>query len=319
MKFSLTVFRNLFDNETSKQLDFDSWDKFEKAFYALSTVPGYKAKRGEVGKKSSALISPAIFKPDTTRANANVVAWAGWAALDVDSYEGPFEQVVELYKDYQFICYSTASSTKEKPKFRLVFPLTCHVEPEQIRHFWHALNRELSSVGDEQCKDFSRMYYVPAQYPNSHNFIFSHTGKHVDPYELMAKHPYIEKKSGSFLDQLPESMRKQILEMRKDEATNSAIRWSSYQDCPFVNKKLLKDYRSIAHVDGSGRYRMIYKIMSAMACQAVRMKYPIQPSQIAELVRQIDRETSRKYSRRPLEKEAERAIEYAYKTVSFIE
>jgi hypothetical protein len=64
---------------------------------------------------------------------------------------------------------------------------------------------------------------------------------------------------------------------------------------------------------------MIYKIMSAMACQAVRMKYPIQPSQIAELVRQIDRETSRKYSRRPLEKEAERAIEYAYKTVSFIE
>lgn len=315
MTYSFTVFKNLFDNETSKRLDFSTWDKFEKALYSLSTMPGYKAKRGEFGKKSSPLISPAIFKPDTTRANANVVAWAGWAALDVDNCEESFEQVIQNYHGYQFICYSTASSTKEKPKFRLVFPLTCHVEPDQIRHFWYALNKEFNAVGDEQCKDFSRMYYVPAQYPNAHNFIFSRTGKHIDPYELMAKHPYSEKKSGSFLDNLPPNIRKQIVELRKDEAVNSGIRWTSYHDCPFMNKKLVKEYRGIALVDGSGRYRMIYKIMSAIACQAVRMKYPIQPSQIAELIRQLDRETSRKYSKRPLEKEAERAIEYAYRTV----
>ena len=315
MKYSFTVFKNLFDNETGKRLDYSTWDRFEKALYSLSTMPGYKAKRGEFAKNSSPLISPAIFKPDTTRANANVVAWAGWAALDVDNYEGSFEEVVELYKDYQFVCYSTASSTKEKPKFRLVFPLTSHVDPNQIRHFWYALNREFNAVGDEQCQDFSRMYYVPAQYPNAHNFIFSHTGKHVDPYELMAKHPHTEKKSGSFMDNLPENIRKQIIELRRDEANNSGIRWSSYHDCPFMNKKLVKEYRSIALVDGSGRYRMIYKIMSAVACQAVRMKYPIQPSQIAELIRQLDQETSRKYSRRPLVKEAERAIEYAYRTV----
>jgi hypothetical protein len=315
MAFSLTIFRNVFDNETSKRMDFESWEDFEKLLYGLSKKPGYKAKRGEFHPDASPLISPATYTRDSTRANANVLAWAGWAALDVDNYDLPFEQVLEKYKKNYFVCYSTASSTKEKPKFRLVFPLKHEVDPKNIKHFWFALNREFDSVGDEQCKDFSRMYYVPAQYPNAHNFIFTNKGEFVDPFELLAKHPFVEKKSNSFLDSLPEHVRKELLEHRKDQATNTGIRWTSWHDCPFMNKKLVKEYQSIATIDGTGRYRMIYKIMSAIACQAVRMKYPIQAGQIADLVRGLDRETSRKYQKRPLEKEAERAIEYAYKSV----
>ena len=94
---------------------------------------------------------------------------------------------------------------------------------------------------------------------------------------------------------------------------NSDIRWTNYLDCPFVNKRLVQEYSSIAHVDGTGRYRMFYKIMTSIAINAVKREYPITSNEIAELLRQIDIDNSNIYSNRPLEIEADRAIEYAYK------
>ena len=317
MNYSLTVFDSIFDNKTNKRFDYSSWEKFEKLLYQLSEKPGYKAKRGErTKKKTSPLISPAVYKADSTRANSNVESWAGWAALDIDSYEGSLESVISKYQKYYFVCYSTASSTKDHPKFRLVFPLTSVVNSDKIRHFWYALNHEFGSVADEQTKDLSRMYYVPAQYPNAHNFIFTHKGDFIDPYELMAKHEYREKSVGSFIDNLPDDIRKNILEYRKGLTQNTNFSWSSYRNCPFVSKKLISEYSAISKTDGTGRYRMIYKIMSSIACQAIKRKYPITSKQIAALVLEIDRDTSNRYQKRPLENEAERAIEYAYRTVT---
>jgi hypothetical protein len=63
---------------------------------------------------------------------------------------------------------------------------------------------------------------------------------------------------------------------------------------------------------------MIYKIMFGIAADAINKKYPITPSQVASLVQELDRDTSRRYQNRPLIKEAERAIEHAYKTVRVI-
>jgi hypothetical protein len=80
-----------------------------------------------------------------------------------------------------------------------------------------------------------------------------------------------------------------------------------------VNKRLIGDYKQIAGVDGSGRYSMIYKIMTSIACNAVKAKYPITEYEIVDLVRSLDRETSNIYAKRPLNTEASRAIEFAYK------
>ena len=78
--YSVTIFKSLFDNKTDKRVDLKDWSAFEKMLYDLSKMPGYKAKRGE-NKKSSPLMSPAIYHPDTTRANKNVIEWSGWAAV----------------------------------------------------------------------------------------------------------------------------------------------------------------------------------------------------------------------------------------------
>jgi hypothetical protein len=138
----------------------------------------------------------------------------------------------------------------------------------------------------------------------------------MNPFDLMAQYPYVDKHAKSFMERLPESIQKAILEMEKEKMTNHSITWSSYRDCPFVNKKMVNQYRVIANTDGSGRYLMIYKIMTSIACNAIRQKYPISSTEIAELIRQLDAESSRIYQNRPLKVEAERAIEYAYRTVS---
>jgi hypothetical protein len=320
--YSLTVFKSIFDNKTDTRVDFDSFDKFEKSLYHLSTLPGYKAKRGEFTNKASPLISPAIYKPDTTRANANVIEWAGWAALDVDNatYDGDLEsELARLYPNTYFICYSTASSSRSAPKFRLVFPLGRSIRNEEIKHFWFALNTEFGMVGDTQTKDLSRMYYVPAQYPNAYNFIFTHRADgYLDVDALLRKHEYNDKSSSSnFIDRLPIESQKKILEQRQQrlEEIKKEFQWSSYNDCPFVNQRLVKDYKSISGVDGSGRYSMIYKIMTSIACNAIKKNYPISEYEIVNLIRDLDRDTSNRYAKRPLNTEASRAIEFAYRNV----
>jgi len=313
MNISSTIFKSIFDNATHRKMDFEDFDAFESFLYKLSDI-----KRN--GKKDAELISPATYQAGTTRANANVLAWAGWAAADVDDHEFKGNLKDELYTNfghYRYVCYSTASSTNSLPKFRLVFPLETHVESSRIKHFWHSLNTEIGRLGDTQTKDLSRMYYVPATYANSNNFIFSNLdGASINPYRLMDKHPYEEKKhSANFIDRLPAEIQKQIVSFRANQLEKSNIHWDGYRDCPFVSKKLIDEYRTMAFTDGSGRYRMIYKIMSSIAISAIRRQYPITSYEIADIIRELDNDTARIYESRNLQVEADRAIEYAYKTV----
>ena len=54
-------------------MDFPDFPKFEEFLYKLS-----ERKLG--GKNDAELMCPATFTKDTTRANRNVLDWAGWAA-----------------------------------------------------------------------------------------------------------------------------------------------------------------------------------------------------------------------------------------------
>lgn len=316
---SLTVFKSIFDNNTETRVDFDTFDQFERSLYHLSTLPGYKPKKGEWSNKASPLISPAIYKEGTTRANAHVISWAGWAAIDVDNHKfnGDLENELRTrYGSWRYVCYSTASSTRALPKFRLVFDLKDHVQQSDIKHFWYALNSEFDSLGDRQTKDLSRMYYVPANYAGANNFIFSNSGSAIDPTELMKKWPWTSQSaSESFLDRLPLEMQKEVIKHRESKLKESKreYNWTSYHDCPFVNKRLVSEYKSISNIDGSGRYSMIYKIMTSTAINAIKSKYPITEYELSELIRNLDRDTSNIYSKRPLNTEASRAIEWAYK------
>ena len=306
MNYSLTIFKSIYDNKTHKRLNFNSYMSFEKMFFDL-------AQETRKDKKSAPLISPAIYTEKTTRANDNVLGWAGWCAVDIDegNWHGDTltEEIVKKYSKWNYICYSTASSTYKKPKFRMVFPLKKALGKNSIKHFWYALNKELGDVGDPQTKDLSRMYYIPGKYEGAYNFIYNNfNGVDMDPLEIISKHDYVER-TGSLLDNLPPEMRAQVLAHRKNSMTNTNITWNNYKDCPFVNKKLVKEYNQITD---TGWYAKMYAIMTSIAGIAIRKKYPITSQEIAELCRQIDMDNGSWYDNRPLEKEADRAIEYVY-------
>jgi hypothetical protein len=307
MAISATLFNSIFDNKTHRNLSLNDFDAFKDLLFKLSEVE-------RKDKKSAQLISPATYVPHTTRANKNVISWGGWAAVDVDDFdctmENLYDKLISRIPDWKFICYSTASSTISRPKFRLVFDLDKHVEVDKIKHFWFALNSELESMGDRQTKDLSRMYYIPAKYANSNNFIFFHAGSRIDVSALIAKHPYLEKRSGNTLfDSLPEEMQEKIIAHRKEQMDNTNISWNSYNDCPFVNKNLIAEYKTITE---TGWYHKMYQIMVSIAANAVKQKYPITTAEIVELCKELDLETGNWYNNRPLDKEANRAIEFVY-------
>tara|TARA_Y100000385_G_scaffold290471_1_gene363704 strand:+ start:3748 stop:4668 length:921 start_codon:yes stop_codon:yes gene_type:complete len=304
MTISLTIFDSIYDNSTSKRVDYKDFDQFEQILYKLANEKTFKQK------KDAPLISPATYVENSKRANANVVAWGGFGIVDVDDYVGDIEDIHKQYEDYRYVCYSTASSTKENPKFRLVFPLTKWVESEQIKHFWYALNKEIGDIADAQTKDLSRMYYIPATYNGAYNFIFSHDGKVMNPDELMEKHRYIST-NDSFFDRLPEAIRNGLIEHRKQQLNNTDFSWSGYRDCPFVNKRQVEEYKQLS---GTGWYYKMYQIMISIASNAMKRGYPITAQEIAYICRDLDNDTGGWYGKRDLTKEADRAIEYIFRS-----
>ena len=285
---SLTIFDNIYDNKTDKRMDYGSFDELEAVLFRLAKSTKYPTK------KDAPLISPATYEPDTTRANDNVVGWGGFGILDIDDFTGDIKDIESKYSQYRYLCYSTASSTVEK---------------DNIKHFWFALNKEIGDIADAQTKDLSRMYYVPAQYKNSFNFIFSHDGEIMNPDVLMDKFPYV-KPNQTMFDRFPPAIQKALLERKRNELNNTNFTWTSYRDCPFVNKKQVDEYKGIT---GTGWYAKMYQIMLTTAGNAMSKGYPITAKEIEYICRDLDLDTGSWYQKRDLEKEAARAIDFVFK------
>ncbi len=306
--YSLTLFKNIYDNDTSKRMDFDTWERLERLLFTLSTQEGQKG-----GSNSSPLISPAMYRSASTRANDNVLGWGSWCCVDIDEYDGTIDDVLEHLKQYYYICYSTASSKEFHPKFRVVFPLTGVVGSDKIKAFWHAINALVLDVVDAQTKDLSRMYYVPAKYPDAYNFIFKNEGKHINPFDLMGKYPYVEAtRKKNFLKTLPDAIQREVVSYRRNQMENM-VTWTGYKDCKFFPRKLADEYIGMAHIDGSGRYQKMYQIMVAISGNASEAGYPITADEIVDLCREFDIANTNLYEKRPMLKEAQNALEYAIK------
>lgn len=309
--YELTIFQNHFDNKTHRYMKFPDWVSFVDLLEKLSETP-------RSGKKDAELISPAVYFADSTRSNKNVEYWGKWAAVDVDDYEGNLQDIYDTFSTHNFCVYSTASSTVEKIKFRLVFDLSRKVESDEIQHFWFALNKYLGELGDPQTKDKSRMYYIPADYKGAYNFFHCNVnGVCIDVDQLKSLYEYVPPSTGnSFIDKLPPEMQKQVIEHRKGKLINTSITWNSYRDCPFFPRKLSQEYISI---NETGWYHTMFRIMVSIACNAIKSNYPITANEIESLCREFDSETGNWYQNRAFTVEANSALEFAYKNVSFDE
>jgi hypothetical protein len=59
----------------------------------------------------------------------------------------------------------------------------------------------------------------------------------------------------------------------------------------------------------------MYQIMVAVAGTAVKNQYPITANEITNMCREFDMDTGNWYENRPMNKEADRALEYVYKNI----
>ena len=107
----------------------------------------------------------------------------------------------------------------------------------------------------------------------------------------------------------PPAIREAIIKDRKSKLTNTSFTWTGYKDCPFVNQNKIEEYKR--NTTGGWYYGM-YQIMVSIAGNATMRGYPITAKEIEYIVRDLDSETGNWYVKRPIEKEAERAIEFIF-------
>lgn len=296
MTYEVTKFHNLGDNIASKISKFESWDNLVTSFKKSSEIifPS---------KESAFLISPAKFDPPT-RSNANVIYWNRWVALDIDNPNVKLQDMVDKFKDYNNIFYSTASCREHHLKYRIVIELDKIVSKENITWFWNAINKFIGNAVDKQTKDHARMFYVPGKYQGAYNFFLENKGIPLNTHKLMKRY--------SFFKEFPEHINEPLYDnlIRYKRSLSEHINWENYKDCPFVNQNLVNDYFKICHTDGNGRYCMIYSMMVSIANRAKRMGYIITEDELVKLIKEIDRDGSNIYSKRPLKTEAKNAIKF---------
>lgn len=311
MQRTLTLFKNIFDKKVHRKVTFESWNNLADALIQMSDKPGLKpTKEDPFNSGGSPLFTPAVFRPGSTRANSNVLYWGGWIALDIDAFDGTLDEATSKFDQWSYVCYNSASSTEDKPKFRMVIPTTREIEADEIPHFWWSINTHIGHLADAQTKDICRMFYVPAKYPDAYDFCWKHEGEMLDPDEIMKLHPWIKPKT-NFLDSLPQAYRDALLASKQDNLKNTNFSWTCLDDCPFVYKRAVTEYMAISE---TGWYHKMYCFMCSIASAAIKRGYPITPSEVSSLCKELDDRTGSWYAKRNFEVEATRAIQHVLKS-----
>ncbi len=138
-------------------------------------------------KEDSALWSPAVYWPGSTRGNDGVKAITV-LVFDVDHGAQPHEISAELKKlGLAHIVYSTYRHTIDAPRFRVVIPLTRHVSALEWPEFWKRANWHIMhQVADGGAKDLARMFYWPSCPPGAPVVAFDVDGLALNPDALPA-------------------------------------------------------------------------------------------------------------------------------------
>lgn len=180
----VSLFRHARDNDPIMRT-YATWEAFIKDI-------GPHEKRES--KTLCPAVSPAIYEPGETRANANVIGFS-FGSLDLDKLT--VEQAshsIELAQSYSYVAYSTYSYFKRLPllSFRMFFELSREVHPEEWPDFWEALTMLMGGYGDTQCKDLSRIYFGPFCPPKddpSEHFVTVNKGAPIDVDKLLGNPP----------------------------------------------------------------------------------------------------------------------------------
>lgn len=143
-------------------------------------------------KAYTSCFSPAEFLEGTRRTDEHVIR-LHLAVLDIDSISATnLERLNDTLEPYAHAIHTTLSHPKkahDKPgtwALRVIIPLKTPVEAKDWPRFWRALNDMTHHVMDPTGKNESRLYILPARYPNDPLPILDiHAAALLDPTTLL--------------------------------------------------------------------------------------------------------------------------------------
>ena len=144
-------------------------------------------------KLGAPAFSPARFARDTVRAKQNVRT-VEFGVLDIDKKDPDVIATLPgLLDGVAHILYTTWSHASHAPKWcvRVVVPFTRPVLAMEWARVWTAMNARFTGLGDRQCKDPSRLYFVPSCPPEDAAKAIYHVGEGspLDVDELLRETP----------------------------------------------------------------------------------------------------------------------------------
>lgn len=104
-------------------------------------------------------ITPADFN-NLQRGNA-YVGTVNAMVLDFDQGQ-PLDEIMQALKPLGYWGHTTHSHTDEKPKFRVILPLSAPVPASEWREFWESFIEDTGLQVDKACKDPARVFYLPS-------------------------------------------------------------------------------------------------------------------------------------------------------------
>lgn len=303
MRFS--YFTGFYSNEP-QLCEVSDWGEFCAYMQVISEIEGYKPDHGDY-ERTQGLISGAIYANDgDKRSNDNVIGW-DILILDIDDTSKSLEFIMEKYKPFNYIMYSSASCTKDKLKLRVIIPLNNTAPKDKLVQLWYAAQIHSDGLVDEQTKDCSRMQYIPARYTNKGKDYrhFFHINEGMDlPWEkLIEKYPSPPPEE-RFKKNNPLRNLKRKIFMDNNSLPEFNIQ---HPDCPFVYDKMIQDYML---TPAGGHHAAIYKFMVSCCYNAQKINYPITVDELADLGKQMDDVDGGFYDEKKMLGNAVDAMEY---------
>lgn len=114
-------------------------------------------------RKDGLLFSPADYGEAKRRLNKNV-EHINFLVYDLDEITPHnFLEIQNNINKFAHIYYTTFSHSPEKPKYRVIFPLSTPLGVKEFPEYWRNFNlKYMKCATDAAAKDLARMYYLPS-------------------------------------------------------------------------------------------------------------------------------------------------------------
>lgn len=230
-------------------------------------------------KNEAPLISPAVYPIGRTRKNENVES-VSFIMLDVDNGQAFHpNRVADKFAAVPYLLYTTASATRENPRYRLCLETTRSMTPQEAKIVWRHCVGLIEGVADKACCDPSRAYWVPAQYHGATNWLnYSDGGCPIDVDEVTKPNIPFPMEQASAFKPLPQRL--MAMPIKKPN-------WTSAFSCPLINPQKINDYVNLPRGQGS-HYAAMFGMMRSIVVRADLMGYEIDAMDIARLAEEID-------------------------------